>query len=185
MSLPTNIVNNYNVHISCIGKNVRNRSNGSKNICQRRSSSNRSSSDNSLKMIKNVIDRSYDSNNIHRCRSSSNGSLSDNSLKMIKNVINRSYGTNNIRRHRSSSNNNSLKINKNLGNHSNGSNNIRRRRSSSNRSSSDDSLKMIKVSIDHIKFKFSLYFNGSIILYNLNDIYLPIRLEIYAHDQDY
>ncbi|CAF3006864.1 unnamed protein product [Rotaria socialis] len=32
---------------------------------------------------------------------------------------------------------------------------------------------------------FHLYPNGSIVLYNLNDIHLPIRLEIYARDQGY
>ncbi len=32
---------------------------------------------------------------------------------------------------------------------------------------------------------FHLYSNGSIILYNLNDVYLPIRLEIYACDYGY
>ncbi|CAF1138952.1 unnamed protein product [Rotaria sordida] len=63
--------NNNNLKIN---KNVRNRSNGSKNICQRRSSSNRSSSDNSLKMIKNLGNRSNGSNNIRRRRNLSNGS---------------------------------------------------------------------------------------------------------------
>ncbi|CAF4466678.1 unnamed protein product [Rotaria sp. Silwood2] len=37
---------------------------------------------------------------------------------------------------------------------------------------------------DHYTY-FHLYPNGSIILYNLNNVHLPIRLEIYARDQGY
>ncbi|CAF0903050.1 unnamed protein product [Rotaria sordida] len=37
---------------------------------------------------------------------------------------------------------------------------------------------------DHYKY-FHLYPNGSIILYNLNNVHLPVRLEIYARDQGY
>ena len=37
---------------------------------------------------------------------------------------------------------------------------------------------------NHYKY-FHLYSNGTIILYNLNQIHLPIRLEIYARDQGY